>query len=336
VSAGAPLLSVRDLRVAFPGPDGPATVVDGLDLDVGRGERVGIVGESGSGKSVTAHALLGLLRGAQVSGSARFGEVDLLGARRRVLRQVRGRRIGLVFQDSLSALNPVMTVGDQIAEPLRVAGVARREAAARAVALMDRVGIRDAARRVSAYPHEFSGGMRQRIMIAIALAQEPELLIADEPTTALDVRVQRQVLDLLLDLSDERGMSLLLISHDLGVVAGTTDRDVVMYAGRAVEEAPTERIFAGALHPYTWGLLGAMPRLDGPRVDRLPAIGGRPPHPGHVPGGCPFHPRCPYARAECREVVPELLEHEPGHRASCIRVGEIERPAFAAREVADA
>jgi oligopeptide/dipeptide ABC transporter ATP-binding protein len=332
----SPLLTVRDLRIAFPGPHGPVEVVRGLDLDIGRGERVGLVGESGSGKSVSTHALLALVSGARVSGSASFDGVELLGAAPSTLRGVRGRRIGLVFQDSLSALNPVMTIGDQIAEPLRRAGGSKGETRARALELLERVGIRDASKRLDAYPHQFSGGMRQRAMIAIALAQDPELLIADEPTTALDVRVQRQVLDLLLDLSDERGMSLLLISHDLGIVAGATERVVVMYAGRTVEQAPAETLFVRPLHPYTWGLLGAMPRLDGDRPERLPAIGGRPPDPAEAPAGCTFNPRCAHAQDRCRAAVPALVAHGAGHGVRCLRAGELERPSFIGQEAVDA
>jgi oligopeptide/dipeptide ABC transporter ATP-binding protein len=331
-----PLLSVRGLDVAFPGPDGPVTVVRGLDLDIGRGERVGLVGESGSGKSVSMHAILGLAAKAQVSGSVTFDGRQLIGAPSGELRAVRGRRVGLIFQDSLSALNPVMSVGEQIAEPLRLAGTGRREARERARELLERVGIRDAARRVDDYPHQFSGGMRQRVMIAIALGQSPELLIADEPTTALDVRVQRQVLDLLLDLSEERGMSLLLISHDLGVVAGCTERVVVMYAGRAVESATAEGIFGRPLHPYTWGLLGAVPQLAGRRPQSLPAIPGRPPDPAALPSGCAFHPRCAYAQERCAAEVPLLLEHERDHRAACLRVAEISPPPLVAEERVDA
>jgi len=331
-----PLLKVRGLEVAFPGQDGPVTVVRGLDLDIEPGERVGLVGESGSGKSVSMHAILGLAAGARVSGSVRFDGQELVGAPSSTLRAVRGRRAGLIFQDSLSALNPVLRVGAQITEPLRLSGTGKREARDRALELLERVGIRDATRRVDDYPHQFSGGMRQRVMIAIALAQSPELLIADEPTTALDVRVQRQVLDLLLELSEERGMSLLLISHDLGVVAGGTERVVVMYAGQAVESATAEPLFQRPLHPYTWGLLGAVPQLTGSRPERLPAIAGRPPDPAVPPSGCPFHPRCPHAQDRCATEVPMLLEHEPDHRAACLRVGEISPPALIAEERVDA
>jgi oligopeptide/dipeptide ABC transporter ATP-binding protein len=323
------LLSVRNLRVSFPTPDGPVVAVDGLDLDVKRGDRVGLVGESGSGKSVTALAILGLLRGARVEGQVWYEGRELLSASGAVRRRVRGAGIGLIFQDPLSSLNPIMTVGDQIAEALTIRGASRKEALQRSVELLSRVGIRNAGRRLRDYPHQFSGGMRQRAMIAIALAANPALLIADEPTTALDVIVQAQVLELLEELAAERHMALLLITHDLGIVAGNTDRVVVMYAGRAVEESPVDQFFYGSTMPYTWGLLGSLPRLDRPPVQSLPIIGGQPPSPLRRPAGCAFHPRCVYAKEVCQQEVPELTVHErDDHRSACHFAGSLPRPDF--------
>jgi peptide/nickel transport system ATP-binding protein len=323
------LLSVRNLRVTFPTPYGPVAAVDGLDLEVKRGERVGLVGESGSGKSVTALSILGLVRGARVEGQVWYDGRELLSASGAVRRRIRGAGIGLIFQDPLSSLNPIMTVGDQIAEALTVRGTSRKEAVQRSMELLSRVGIRNAGRRLRDYPHQFSGGMRQRAMIAIALAANPALLIADEPTTALDVIVQAQVLELLEELAAERHMALLLITHDLGIVAGNTDRVVVMYAGRAVEESPVDQFFYGSTMPYTWGLLGSLPRLDRPPVQSLPVIGGQPPSPHNRPAGCAFHPRCVYAQEVCRQVVPELVVHEfDDHRSACHFAGSLPRPDF--------
>ena len=323
------LLSVRNLRVSFPTPDGPVVAVDSLDLEMKRGERVGLVGESGSGKSVTALATLGLLRGARVEGQVWYEGRELLSASGAVRRRVRGAGIGLIFQDPLSSLNPIMTVGDQIAEALTIRGTSRREAVQRSVELLSRVGIRNAGRRLRDYPHQFSGGMRQRAMIAIALAANPALLIADEPTTALDVIVQAQVLELLEELAAERHMALLLITHDLGIVAGNTDRVMVMYAGRVVEESPVDQFFYGSTMPYTWGLLGSLPRLDRPPVQSLPIIGGQPPSPLRRPAGCAFHPRCVYAKEVCKQEVPELAVHErDDHRSACHFAGSLPRPDF--------
>jgi oligopeptide/dipeptide ABC transporter ATP-binding protein len=326
-----PLLAVRGLRVAFGGEKDRIWAVRGLDLEIRQGERLGIVGESGAGKSVAALSILRLLPEAHVEGEVLFDGVDLVPLPMRQLRAVRGRRISLIFQDPLSSLNPVMTLGWQITETLRVRGISRREAEDRAVALLERVGLAHARRRLGDYPHQFSGGMRQRVMIAIALIAEPELVIADEPTTALDVRVQAQVLDLLQELAEERRVAVLLITHDLGVVAGFADRVLVMYAGRAVESCSTETLFRASTHPYTWGLLGSLPRIEGPLLARLPAIPGQPPTPGRIPPGCPFNPRCPHARDRCRDEAPDLIVHDTDdHPSACLFAGSLPRPSFAA------
>jgi len=317
----APLVAIRGLAVDFDVGHRVVRALHGVDLAVGRGEAVGLVGESGSGKSVTWLAALGLLGGrARVHGSATIEGEELLGARDSVLERVRGGRIAMIFQDPASALNPVHRVGRQITEALRLHrdldGAAARAEARR---LLDRVGIADAARRLDEYPHQLSGGMNQRVMIAMALAGEPDLLVADEPTTALDATIQAQILDLLRDLRRDGGMSMVLISHDLGVVAENSDRIAVMYAGRIVEEAPTDELFARPRHPYTSGLLAALPDLDGPRR-RLVAIPGTVPEPASLPPGCAFAPRCPRAIAVCTEAVPALETVGPAHRAACVRI----------------
>ncbi|MGI5201319.1 ABC transporter ATP-binding protein [Spirillospora sp. CA-108201] len=267
-----PLLALRDLRAAFPGPDGPVEVLRGVDLDIAAGEKVALVGESGSGKSVTARAVLRLDRDADLTGRATLDGADLLALSEREMRAVRGARIGLVFQDPLASLNPVMTIGWQIMQPLLIRGVRRKEARRRGVDLLGRLGVRDADRRFDDYPHQFSGGMRQRVVIAIAMIAEPALLIADEPTTALDVRVQAQVLTLLRELADERSMAVLLITHDLGIVAGFADRVVVMRHGAPVEEGPVEKIYADPENPYTRGLLASVPRIDDDPSRRLSTV----------------------------------------------------------------
>jgi len=271
------LLELSELRVRFGTPDGPVTAIDGLDVSIARGERVALVGESGSGKSVTAQAVLGILRGASVDGSVRFANRELLGLPDREVARLRGDRMGLVFQDPLSSLNPVMRVGKQIMEPLLIRGVAKHRARARAVDLLDRLGVPEPQRRIDDYPHQFSGGLRQRVMIAIAAIAEPDLLIADEPTTALDVQVQEQVLELLYDLAAERDMAVLLITHDLGIVAGYTDRVVVMNRGRKIEEGPVREVFHRPVHDYTKALLAAVPRVDRDLTDRLAVVGDVPP-----------------------------------------------------------
>ncbi|MEY9212822.1 ABC transporter ATP-binding protein [Thermobifida halotolerans] len=268
----APLLDVRSLRVGFPAPGGTRDVVHGVDLRVAAGERVALVGESGSGKSVTARSVLGLDPDARLSGQIRVRGRDVLTLPSREVRRIRGAEVGLVFQDPLAALNPVRTVGWQITQPLRIRGVGRREARRRAVELLARLGVSDPDRRFDDYPHQFSGGMRQRVVIAIAVIAEPALLIADEPTTALDVRVQDQVLRLLDELARERGMAVLLITHDLGIVAGFADRVVVMRTGRVVEEGAVDDVYAAPSHPYTRGLLNAVPRIDRGPDQRLSTV----------------------------------------------------------------
>jgi peptide/nickel transport system ATP-binding protein len=316
----APLVELRGLRVAFEGQ--PA--LRGIDLAVLPGEAVGLVGESGCGKSVTWLAALGLLPGrAQLGGSVRLDGQELLGAPAAVLERVRGGRIAMIFQDPASSLNPVHRIGTQIVEALRLhRGLGGGAARAEAKRLLDQVGIPDAARRLDAYPHELSGGQNQRVMIAIALAGRPDLLVADEPTTALDVTIQAQILELLQALRRDLGMALVLISHDLGVVAETCDRVAVMYAGLIVEEAPVGRLFAAPSHPYTRGLLGALPPIDGPRR-RLSAIPGGVPEPWAMPAGCAFAPRCPHRIAACDAAIPDLAATADDHRAACIRAGVI-------------
>jgi peptide/nickel transport system ATP-binding protein len=318
VSAADPILSIRDLSVTFDTPAGPARAVRSMHLDVAAGEAVAVVGESGSGKSVTMLATLGLLPRAHVTGSASFRGTELIGAPTDTLRAVRGRRISMVFQDPMTSLNPVITIGKHLALVMRAhqSKLGRREVRARAIALLEQVAIPQADRRVDAYPHELSGGMRQRVMIAMAIANEPEVLIADEPTTALDVTVQAQIMELLTDLRRERGLALVLITHDLGVVAGHTDRVAVMYAGRVVERAPVNELFASPEHPYTRALLACLPRLDerGP----LGAIPGTPPNPVDLPPGCPFSLRCDLAVDACRTVEPALVPWRGGEVACTV------------------
>ena len=310
------LVSLRGLKVGF----GSVQVLHGIDLDIRPGEALGLVGESGSGKSVTWLAALGLLpANARVSGQALLDGQDILRAGPRALSGIRGGRIGLIFQDPISALNPVRKVGAQVAEVLRLhRGLAGAQARAEAGQLFELVGIPDALRRLDAYPHEMSGGQNQRVMIAMALAGRPDLLVADEPTTALDVTIQAQILDLLDRLRREFGMALVLISHDLGVVGEVCDRVAVMYAGRVVEIAAANRIFANPLHPYTRGLLGAMPPNSGPRR-RLRAIPGSVPEPWRLPPGCAFAPRCPDAIGACDDAPPSLRSLGQDHDVACIR-----------------
>ncbi|MEU4162606.1 ABC transporter ATP-binding protein [Actinoplanes sp. NPDC026670] len=302
------LLEVDDLTVGFPTEDGLVRAARGVSYQVSRGESVGIVGESGSGKSVTSLAVMGLLpRNARVSGSVRFLGEELLGRSDDQMSKVRGSRIAMVFQDTSTSLNPVYTIGAQIAEAVRAHNaVSQRQAMRRAVELLDVVGIPDPARRAGGYPHEMSGGMRQRVVIAIAMANDPELIIADEPTTALDVTVQAQVLEALAAARRETGAALILITHDLGVIAGHTDRVNVMYAGKLVETGAVDEIFYEPRMPYTLGLLGSLPRIDESGRRRLTPITGSPPSLIDLPPGCPFRPRCPKARDLCREAEPEL------------------------------
>ncbi|MFN8619966.1 MAG: ABC transporter ATP-binding protein [Chloroflexota bacterium] len=306
---GEPLLAVEDLRVEFAGAR-PVRAVRGLGYTLAPGEALGLVGESGSGKSVSALSLLRLLpaKAARItSGTARFGGVDLLAIPQSQLEDIRGDRIGFVFQDPLVYLNPVLTVGEQIAESLRRhRGTGKAEAADRATRLLELVGIPNARARLKDYPHQFSGGMRQRAMIAMALACDPVLLIADEPTTALDVTIQAQILDLLRELRREQGMALLIITHDLGVVAGITDRLAVMYAGRVVETGPTRDLLRAPRHPYTSGLLRSLPRLDQPRQAELTPIEGSPPDLAADLPGCPFRPRCARALDRCATDDPTM------------------------------
>ena len=317
------LLSVRDLRVGFATEEGPLQAVDGVSFDLAPGEVLAIVGESGSGKSVTAQTVVGLTRSprARIEGSARLGETELIGASDAELRRVRGERIGMVFQDPMTSFNPVYRVGAQIVEAIRAhrPGVGKGEAHQQAIKLLDSVGIPDPERRVDAYPHELSGGMRQRAMIAMALALDPEVLIADEPTTALDVTVQAQILGLIERLIRERGLATILITHDFGVVAEAADRVLVMYAGRVVEEGTLDEIFYDPQHPYTWGLLGSLTRIDRPRPRRLPQIGGSPPSLLDLPPGCSFRPRCPHEFGRCAELpgLDPRLPETPEHRDRC-------------------
>ncbi len=326
--ARAPLLEIHDLAVNFTGFDGVARAVDGVDLTVGEGETVGLVGESGCGKSVTALAVLRLVEppGHIAHGSSvRLEGRDLLALGAKEIRAVRGNHVALVFQEPLSALNPVLRVGDQIAEAIRAhETVSRGTARWRAVEMLATVGIADAERRAASYPHQLSGGMRQRVLLAMALACRPKLLLADEPTTALDVTIQAEILELLDGLQQKLGMAVLLITHNLGIVAERTRRVYVMYAGQIVEETTTERLFARPAHPYTEGLLAAVPRLD-VRRERLQAIPGQVPPANAWPPGCRFHPRCPHAWDRCRVEMPPLLDVADGHRARCWLVNEPER-----------
>jgi peptide/nickel transport system ATP-binding protein len=317
------LLEVRDLRVRFPTEDGVVGAVDGVSFAVERGRVLGIVGESGSGKTVTGLTIMGLTRGAgaEISGAVEFEGRDLLALAPDEMRRVRGDDVAMVFQDPLSSLHPYYRVGRQIAEAVRAHRDASKAAALdRAVELLDLVGLPEPRRQVDAYPHQLSGGMRQRVMIAMALANEPKLLIADEPTTALDVTVQAQILDLLARLRAELDMAMIVITHDLGVVAGTADEVAVMYAGRIVEHAPVRRLFAAPEHPYTWGLLGSIPRLDAPRSQELVPIPGAPPSLVHPPSGCRFHPRCAYAKPRHAEIDPALepVPGDSGHEVACL------------------
>jgi peptide/nickel transport system ATP-binding protein len=323
VNARQPLLQVDNLRVEFHTDDGVVHAVDGVSYAVKPGTTLGIVGESGSGKSVSALTMLGLTRGkrTKVSGRILFEGRDLLTLPDDELRHVRGDDIAMIFQDHLSSLHPFYKVGYQLSEAVLMhRSVSKAAARDRAIDLLELVGIPDPHRRVDAYPHEFSGGMRQRAMIAMALANEPKLLIADEPTTALDVTVQAQILALLEDLQQRLGMAMIIITHDLGVVAEVADEIAVMYAGRIVEHASTDRIFSSPNHPYTWGLLKSIPRLDTPRSEELVPISGRPPSLINRPSGCHFHPRCPYVTDRHRRVDPRLepVPGELGHEVACL------------------
>jgi peptide/nickel transport system ATP-binding protein/oligopeptide transport system ATP-binding protein len=304
----APILSVRDLAVSFATDDGVVQAVDGVSFDLHAGEVLAVVGESGSGKSVTAMTLLGLTRSsnARFSGTARYGDTELIGASEEQMRRVRGAEIAMIFQDAMAALNPVQRIGHQIAEQIQAhEDISNAEARDRSVALLERVGIPRARERIDAYPHEFSGGMRQRVMIALGLSCDPKILIADEPTTALDVTIQAQILERFRDLREQTNAALILVTHDLGVVADIADRVAVMYAGRIVEHGTLDEVFYDPRHPYTWGLLGSIARMDRPRPKRLPTIAGMPPSLADRPRGCHLRPRCPHEFASCLNV-PEL------------------------------
>ncbi len=333
--AASALLVVRDLRIHFPTDDGLVKAVDGLSFTLERGRTLGIVGESGSGKSVTSLGILGLHQGAsaRVSGEIWLDGEELVTADPARVRQLRGNKMAMIFQDPLSSLHPYYTVGNQIIEAYRVHNKVTRQAARRhAIDMLDRVGIPQPAARVDDYPHQFSGGMRQRVMIAMALSCDPGLLIADEPTTALDVTVQAQILDLISDLQTEFGSAVIIITHDLGVVAELSDDILVMYAGKAAEYGSAEDVFDQPGHPYTWGLLASMPRLDRDRDERLLPIKGTPPSLINVPAGCAFHPRCGYTDltgGRSATQVPELREIAPGHLAACHLTADQQRTIWA-------
>jgi peptide/nickel transport system ATP-binding protein len=315
-----PLLEVKDLKVHFPTDDGLVKAVDGISFRIERGETLGVVGESGSGKSVTFLTVLGLInrKTARVEGEIRFQGLNLLDLSGEELQEIRGSRISMIFQDPMTSLHPYYRVGDQIVEAIRShQNVSKSDAFGQAVEMLRRVGIPRPEERARQYPHEYSGGMRQRAMIAMALSLNPDLLVADEPTTALDVTVQAQILELIARLKDEFDASVAIITHDLGVVAEHADDVMVMYAGRVAEYGSREDIYYKAHHPYTWGLLQSIARLDQPKVERLRPIQGLPPSLIFVPPGCPFHPRCPYVMDVCKEEVPPLLAEDGKHAAAC-------------------
>ena len=326
-----PLLAIDELKVNFATDEGVVQAVDGVSFSVDRGEVVAVVGESGSGKSVTGMTLMGLTRGpnARISGSAKLDGQELLTASNEQLRRIRGNDISMIFQDPISSLNPVYRVGNQIVEQIRTHNphVSKRDAMAQAVELMERVGVPRAAERLKSYPHEFSGGMRQRVMIAMALSCSPKLLIADEPTTALDVTIQAQILDELRTLREQTDAGIILVTHDLAVVADIADRVVVMYSGRVVEQGTLDELFYDPQHPYTWGLLGSITRVDRDRSTRLPAIAGAPPSLLAPPKGCHFAPRCPHAFDRCDQVpaLESRLPDAPGHLDRCWLTAEQKR-----------
>ena len=333
------LLEVSDLHVSFPTPDGVVEAVRGLSFTVDTGKTLGIVGESGSGKSVSSQTITGLTRGARISGRALFEGRDLLTMTPKQLRSVRGAKVGMIFQDPLSSLHPYYRVGWQIVEMIRnhQRGISKAKAKQRAVDLLRLVGIPQPESRVDDFPHQFSGGMRQRAMIAMAMSLNPALLFADEPTTALDVTVQAQVLQVMRRLQQEFGTAIVLITHDLGVIADVADDVVVMYAGSAMEKADRYEIFGASHHPYTEGLLHSLPAYGGER-ERLRPIPGQPPSLINLPGGCPFHPRCPYVMPRCRKETPPLAEvgGNPGHTSACWLTRDlVERTALRASVLGD-
>ena len=321
------LLTVTDLRVTLQTSRGPADALRGISFSMARGDSMGLIGESGCGKSITALALMGLLpEGAQVTGSIRLAGQELTTLDEAALCALRGAKMGMVFQEPMTALNPLHTIGRQIAESLRLhRKISAREARAEALRLLERVQLPQAAQRLDAYPHQLSGGQRQRVVIAIALACGPDLLIADEPTTALDVTIQREVLDLIAELVAEDGMGLLLISHDLGVMAQTVRRMLVMYAGTVVESGATAEVFERLAHPYTRGLFSARPRIGLPRGTRLSTIPGKVPELADMPTGCPFAERCSLAEARCRAADPPNVEVAPGHFARCVKADTLDQ-----------
>ena len=336
--AAAHFLDVRDLKVHFPTDDGLVKSVDGLSFHVERGQTLGIVGESGSGKSVTSMAVMGLHGGgnARITGSINLDGEELIGAGTETVRLLRGKKMAMIFQDPLSSMHPFYTVGNQIIEAYRIHNkVSKKAARAHAIDMLDRVGIPEPKQRVDAYPHQFSGGMRQRAMIAMALSCDPDLLIADEPTTALDVTVQAQILDLIRDLQKEFNSAVIIITHDLGVVAELADDIMVMYAGRAAEYGTAEKLFNAPEHPYTWGLLGSMPRFDQPPTERLLPIKGTPPSLIQVPPGCPFNPRCDYQErvgSACLVDRPDLVDNSSDHFVAC-HIPPPERQEIWAQEI---
>ena len=335
VASGEPILEIKDLTVHFPTDDGLVKAVDGLTVSISPRETLGVVGESGSGKSVTFLTVMGLVtrKDARITGQALFQGEDLLAMDPERLREIRGDKIAMIFQDPLTALNPVHRVGNQIAEVFEIhRGMSRAEGLREAVQLLGLVGIPKPQERVRAYPHEFSGGMRQRAMIAMALALSPDLLIADEPTTALDVTVQAQILDLIDGLKNEFNAAVVMITHDLGVVAEHCENIMVMYAGRPVEFGDRFSIYDNPQHPYTWGLLQSISRITDSRDERLKPIKGQPPSLINVPAGCPFHPRCPYVMDRCRTEVPLLLALD-GHHASACHLAFAERQRIIKEEV---
>lgn len=320
------LLQVKDLRTHFYTEAGIVKAVDGVNLEINKGETLGVVGESGSGKSITAMSIMRLIPvppGKIVSGEVIFSGKDLIKATESEMMKIRGNEIAMIFQDPMTSLNPVLTVGEQIMEAIILhQKTGRSEAKKKAIEMLKKVGIPEAESRVKNYPHQFSGGMRQRVMIAMALSCNPKLLIADEPTTALDVTIQAQILDLMNNLKKDFGTAIMMITHDLGVVAELCQKVLVMYAGNTVEYTNAEALFAAPKHPYTWGLLGSLPKLDESRKQRLEPIEGQPPDLRRLPQGCNFAPRCKHKKPICEQQKPSLQEIEPGHFVSCFLYGE--------------